>query len=78
MLRAARPTPPVLVLLNSLTIGGSETKSVRMANALAERGSDVTVAYLNPPEQLRPKSRRSCASSTCAARASSPWARFAG
>ena len=53
MLRAARPTPPVLVLLNSLTIGGSETKSVRMANALAERGSDVTVAYLNPPEQLR-------------------------
>lgn len=55
MLRAARPTPPVLVLLNSLTIGGSETKSVRMANALAERGSDVTVAYLNPPEQLRPE-----------------------
>jgi glycosyltransferase involved in cell wall biosynthesis len=53
VLRAARPTPPVLVLLNSLTIGGSETKSVRMANALAERGSDVTVAYLNPPEQLR-------------------------
>lgn len=53
MLRAARPTPPVLVLLNSLTIGGSESKSVRMANALAERGSDVTVAYLNPPEQLR-------------------------
>ena len=52
MLRAARPTPPVLVLLNSLTIGGSETKSVRMANALAERGSDVTIAYLNPPEQL--------------------------
>jgi glycosyltransferase involved in cell wall biosynthesis len=55
VLRAARPTPPVLVLLNSLTIGGSETKSVRMANALAERGSDVTVAYLNPPEQLRPE-----------------------
>ena len=41
-----------MVLLNSLTVGGSETKSVRMANALAERGSDVTVAYLNPPEQL--------------------------
>jgi L-malate glycosyltransferase len=52
VLRAARPTPPVLFLLNSLTIGGSETKSVRMANALAERGTDVTVAYLNPPEQL--------------------------
>ena len=52
MLRAARPTPPVLILLNSLVIGGSETKSVRMANALAERGSDVTIAYLNPPEQL--------------------------
>jgi glycosyltransferase involved in cell wall biosynthesis len=52
VLRVARPTPPVLLLLNSLTIGGSETKSVRMANALAERGSDVTIAYLNPPEQL--------------------------
>jgi glycosyltransferase involved in cell wall biosynthesis len=53
VLRAARPTPPVVILLSSLTIGGSETKSVRMANALAERGTDVTVAYLNPPEQLR-------------------------
>ena len=53
VLRAARPTPPVVVLLSSLTIGGSETKSVRMANALAERGTDVTVAYLHPPEQLR-------------------------
>ena len=52
VLRATRPTPPVLILLNSLTIGGSETKSVRMANALAERGTDVTLAYLNPPEQL--------------------------
>ena len=52
MLRATRPTPPVLFVLNSLVVGGSETKSVRMANALAERGSDVTVAYLNPPEQL--------------------------
>ena len=53
MLRAVRPTPPVMLLLNSLTIGGSEMKSVRMANALAERGTDVTIAYLNPPEQLR-------------------------
>jgi glycosyltransferase involved in cell wall biosynthesis len=52
MLRVARPIPPVVILLNSLTIGGSETKSVRMANALADRGSDVTIAYLNPPEQL--------------------------
>lgn len=52
MLQSTRPTPPVLIVLNSLTIGGSEKKSVRMANALAERGSDVTIAYLNPPEQL--------------------------
>jgi glycosyltransferase involved in cell wall biosynthesis len=52
MLRAARPTPPVLIVLNALRIGGSETKSVRMANALAERGTQVTIAYLNPPEQL--------------------------
>jgi glycosyltransferase involved in cell wall biosynthesis len=52
MLRVTRPTPPVLFLLNSLIIGGSESKSIRMANALAARGVDVTVAYLNPPEQL--------------------------
>ncbi|HVY80829.1 MAG TPA: glycosyltransferase family 4 protein [Steroidobacteraceae bacterium] len=42
----------MLFLLNSLMVGGSETKSIRIANALAARGSDVTVAYLNPPEQL--------------------------
>jgi glycosyltransferase involved in cell wall biosynthesis len=52
MLRVTRPTPPVLFLLNSLNVGGSENKSIRMANALAGRGVDVTVAYLNPPEQL--------------------------
>ncbi len=52
MLRATRPTPPVLFVLNSLILGGSETKSIRMANALAQRGADVAVAYLNPPEQL--------------------------
>jgi glycosyltransferase involved in cell wall biosynthesis len=52
MLRATRPSPPVVFLLNSLTLGGSESKTVRMANALAARGADVTVAWLNPPEML--------------------------
>lgn len=53
MLRAIRPAPPVIFLLNSLTLGGSESKTIRMANALAERDTRVVVAYLNPPEQLK-------------------------
>jgi glycosyltransferase involved in cell wall biosynthesis len=53
MLRVTRPARPVIFLLNSLTLGGSESKTIRMANALAERGTRVTVAYLNPPEQLK-------------------------
>jgi len=53
MLRALRPTPPVIFLLNSLGVGGSEAKTVRMANALSERGTQVCIAYLNPPEQLK-------------------------
>jgi len=46
------PTPPVLFVLNALSIGGSERKTVRLANALADQGSDVTITYLNTPEPL--------------------------
>jgi glycosyltransferase involved in cell wall biosynthesis len=42
----------VLFLVNSLQVGGSERKAVRLANALAAGGCQVTVAYLNPPESL--------------------------
>jgi glycosyltransferase involved in cell wall biosynthesis len=44
----------VLFLLNTLEIGGSESKIVRLANSLAERGLKVAVAYLNDPETLKP------------------------
>jgi glycosyltransferase involved in cell wall biosynthesis len=44
----------ILFLLNSLTIGGSESKIVRLANSLAERGMKVVIAYLNGPETLKP------------------------
>jgi glycosyltransferase involved in cell wall biosynthesis len=42
-----------LFLLNSLNIGGSERKIIRVANALAAHGKSVGIAYLNPPEALR-------------------------
>jgi glycosyltransferase involved in cell wall biosynthesis len=38
-----------LVLLNSLMIGGSERKIVRIANALRRAGDDIHLAYLNNP-----------------------------
>ena len=44
----------LLFLLNSLTAsGGSERKSVRIVNALAQRGHQLHLIYLNPPETLR-------------------------
>lgn len=42
----------ILFLLNSLTMGGSERKTVRLANHLAQRSHNVTVAYLNGPTTL--------------------------
>lgn len=45
---------PILFLLSSLCIGGSERKSVRVVNALRLRGVDVHLAYLNGPETLLP------------------------
>lgn len=45
---------PVVFLLSQLGVGGSEAKTVRLANALAERGTDVTIAYLSEPATLAP------------------------
>jgi glycosyltransferase involved in cell wall biosynthesis len=42
----------VLLLLSTLSLGGSESKFVRLAGSLAARGVRVTLAYLNPPEDL--------------------------
>lgn len=42
----------VLFVLNNLAVGGSETKVVRLANALGGRGMRVGVAYLNEPTTL--------------------------
>jgi L-malate glycosyltransferase len=48
---APRPRS-VLFLLCSIGLGGSEVKTVRLANALAARGVDVTVAYLSKLDTL--------------------------
>ena len=42
----------VMFLVSSLKIGGSERKTVRLANALACDNHRVAVAYLSPPESL--------------------------
>lgn len=42
----------ILFLVSTLHIGGSELKTVRLANALAGLGHRVTLAYLNGPETL--------------------------
>ncbi|HEY5760311.1 MAG TPA: glycosyltransferase [Steroidobacter sp.] len=42
----------VLFVLNNLAVGGSETKVVRLANALGARGMRVGLAYLNEPITL--------------------------
>jgi glycosyltransferase involved in cell wall biosynthesis len=44
-----------MFLLSSLTIGGSERKSVRLANALAASNRPAAIAYLSPPESLLPQ-----------------------
>jgi len=43
---------PVLFLLNSLGIGGSERKTVRIVNRLHENGWNVHLCYLNGPDEL--------------------------
>lgn len=42
----------VLFVLNNLSIGGSEMKTIRLANSLFARGVQVGLAYLNPPHAL--------------------------
>src|SRR5687767_11789665 len=42
-----------LFVLPSLALGGSETKTVRLVNALRMHGVNAGVAYLNPPDDLR-------------------------
>jgi glycosyltransferase involved in cell wall biosynthesis len=42
-----------LFVLNSLNVGGSETKTVRLVNALLQRELPSGVAYLNAPDVLR-------------------------
>lgn len=46
------PCSPFLFLLNSLTVGGSERKTVAVANALHQAGWPVHLAYLNAPATL--------------------------
>ena len=42
-----------LFVLNSLNVGGSETKTVRIVNGLLPLGIRAGIAYLNEPEPLR-------------------------
>ena len=45
--------PTIVFLLNSLNVGGSERKTVRLANALASGDRPIAIAYLSGPELLR-------------------------
>lgn len=44
---------PILFLLNSLTIGGSERKTIYISNRLREKGWEVHLGYLSGPETLK-------------------------
>ena len=43
---------PVLFLIDTLVVGGSEKKTVAVSSELARRGRPVHIAYLNPPAPL--------------------------
>lgn len=41
-----------IFVLSTLSVGGSETKTIQLANSLFARGVQVALAYLNPPHSL--------------------------
>lgn len=43
----------LLIVLNSLHLGGSERKTVRLANALSAQGYRIVLAHLSEPDTLR-------------------------
>jgi glycosyltransferase involved in cell wall biosynthesis len=47
-----QPTREVVFLLSTLGIGGSESKTIRLVNALVGEGINAKIAYLNPPDTL--------------------------
>jgi len=51
----AAHSPRVLFLLSSLSVGGSEKKTIRIANALANQGWQVSIAHLDGIHDLRPQ-----------------------
>lgn len=44
-----------LFVLNSLAVGGSERKTIRLVNQLQQAGWRNSIAYLNGPDTLRPQ-----------------------
>lgn len=52
------PRKDVLFVLNSLAVGGSERKILRMANRLQEEGVQVSLACLNGPYTIESSLRR--------------------
>jgi glycosyltransferase involved in cell wall biosynthesis len=51
--RERSSTLRALFVVNSLNVGGSETKAVRVANGLARQGVRAGITYLNGPDLLR-------------------------
>lgn len=49
------PCSDVLFVSGTLEVGGSETKIVKIANALTQSGYSAGIAYLNPPDTLLEK-----------------------
>ena len=44
--------PGWMFVLNTLGIGGSEKKTVKVANYLAQQGRNIHLAYLNQPDTI--------------------------
>jgi hypothetical protein len=43
----------LIFVLNSLGVGGSESKVIKTVNALVRSGCSAEIAFLNPPETLK-------------------------